>query len=94
MKQAHLLLLALVVSTPILAQSQALQLPSPPSMSSIDPNARLTKEQLQAVMPPLAAHFDEIDTTHRGYVTPAQIQQFLAKQVPQPPSQFPPKLPS
>ncbi|MGT2477255.1 EF-hand domain-containing protein [Paraburkholderia terrae] len=94
MKRIHLLLLALVVTTPVFAQGQAPQLPSPPSMSSIDPNARLTKEQLQALMPPLAAHFDEIDTTRRGYVTSAQIQQFLAKQVLQPPSQFPPKLPS
>ena len=77
-----------------MAQSQTQQLPSPASVPNIDPNTSLTKEQLQAVVPPLAAHFDEIDTTCQGYVTTAQIQQYLVKQVPQSPSQSAPKLSS
>lgn len=95
MKQIHLLMSALLATAPVFAQSQALQLPTPPSLPNNDPNAKLTKAQLQVLMPPLAEHFDRIDTAHQGYVTPAQIQQYLAKQMPQQqPSQFPPKIPS
>ncbi|CAL8480778.1 EF-hand domain-containing protein [Caballeronia sp. S22] len=95
MKQINLLMLAVLTTVPVFAQSQALQLPTPPSLPNNDPNAKLTKEQLRVLMPPLAEHFDQIDTAHQGYVTPAQIQQYLGKQMPQqPPSQFPPKIPS
>lgn len=94
MKRIYLTMLGLILATPVFAQSQTQQLPAPPTLPSVNPNAKVTKEQLQAIAPPLAAHFDEIDTKHLGYVTPLQIQQFLAKQAPQLPSQIPTSLPS
>ena len=91
MKRIYMAMLGLLVATHVFAQSEVSQPPAPPALPTIDPNAKLTKAQLQSTMPPLAAHFDEIDTNHQGYVTPQQIQQFLSKRAPKLPS--PPQLP-
>jgi len=95
MKRIFMAMLGLLVATHVFAQSEVQQQPAIPAFLNIDPNAKLTKEQLQTIMPPLAAHFDEIDTNDQGYVTPQQIQQFLSKRAPKLPSppQFPPRFP-
>jgi hypothetical protein len=88
MKQIYLAVLGLCAAAPVLAQT-GMQLPALPPLD----NVRLTREQLQTLMPPLAAHFDEIDSVHQGYVTGQQIQQYVSKHPPQPTSpsgQLPP----
>jgi hypothetical protein len=40
-------------------------------------DGKLTREQAQAGMPRVAQHFDEIDTQHAGFVTLAQIEDFM-----------------
>ncbi|WP_028227990.1 EF-hand domain-containing protein [Paraburkholderia ferrariae] len=40
-------------------------------------DGRLTRAQAQAGMPMVARHFDEIDTQQQGYVTLAQIEDFM-----------------
>jgi hypothetical protein len=90
MKQIYLAVLGLCAAAPVLAQT-GMQLPALPPLD----NVRLTREQLQTLMPPLAVHFDEIDSGHQGYVTGQQIQQYVSKHPPQPPSsssQLPPPL--
>jgi Ca2+-binding EF-hand superfamily protein len=42
-------------------------------------DGKLTREEAQAGMPRLAAKFDQIDATHQGYITLAQLEQFAAK---------------
>ncbi|WP_341318407.1 EF-hand domain-containing protein [Paraburkholderia sp. IMGN_8] len=91
MKQIHFAMFGFLISTSAFAQSSV-----PPQLASAaaatgGSTIKLTKEQVQAAMPPLAAHFDEIDTNHLGYVTPAQIQQYVSNHPPQlpPPPSFP-----
>ncbi|WP_322042015.1 EF-hand domain-containing protein [Paraburkholderia sp. J67] len=43
-------------------------------------DGKLTREQAQAGMPRVAQHFDAIDTQHAGYVTLAQIEDFMRQQ--------------
>lgn len=43
-------------------------------------DGKLTKDQAAAGMPRVAQHFDEIDTQKAGYVTLAQIEQFMMSQ--------------
>lgn len=40
-------------------------------------DGKLTREQAQAGMPMVAQHFDEIDTQKAGFVTLAQIEDFM-----------------
>ncbi|QGZ63249.1 EF-hand domain-containing protein [Paraburkholderia acidisoli] len=40
-------------------------------------DGKLTRDQAQAGMPRVAQHFDEIDTQHAGFVTLAQIEDFM-----------------
>jgi hypothetical protein len=40
-------------------------------------DGKLTREQAQAGMPMVAQHFDAIDTQHAGFVTLAQIEDFM-----------------
>ena len=40
-------------------------------------DGRLTREQAQAGMPMVAQHFDEIDAQQAGFVTLAQIEDFM-----------------
>lgn len=40
-------------------------------------DGKLTREQAQTGMPRVAQHFDEIDTQHAGFVTLAQIEDFM-----------------
>lgn len=40
-------------------------------------DGKLTREQAQAGMPRVAQHFDEIDTQKAGFVTLAQIEDFM-----------------
>ncbi|HTR07072.1 MAG TPA: EF-hand domain-containing protein [Paraburkholderia sp.] len=40
-------------------------------------DGKLTREQAQAGMPMVAQHFDEIDTQNSGFVTLAQIEDFM-----------------
>ncbi|MCP3721181.1 EF-hand domain-containing protein [Paraburkholderia sp. CNPSo 3281] len=40
-------------------------------------DGKLTREQAQAGMPKVAQHFDEIDTQKAGFVTLAQIEDFM-----------------
>jgi hypothetical protein len=40
-------------------------------------DGKLTREQAQAGMPMVAQHFDAIDSQHAGYVTLAQIEDFM-----------------
>jgi hypothetical protein len=40
-------------------------------------DGKLTREQAQAGMPRVAQHFDQIDTQKQGYVTLAQIEDFM-----------------
>jgi hypothetical protein len=40
-------------------------------------DGKLTRDQAAASMPMLASHFDEIDTQRAGFVTLAQIEDFM-----------------
>jgi hypothetical protein len=40
-------------------------------------DGKLTREQAQAGMPKVAQHFDEIDSQKAGFVTLAQIEDFM-----------------
>jgi len=40
-------------------------------------DGKLTREQAQAGMPMVAQHFDEIDTQKAGFVTLAQIEDYM-----------------
>ncbi|AFT89318.1 hypothetical protein [Paraburkholderia phenoliruptrix] len=40
-------------------------------------DGKLTREQAAAGMPMVASHFDEIDTQKTGYVTLAQIENYM-----------------
>jgi len=42
-------------------------------------DGKLTRAQAQTGMPRVAQHFDEIDAQKQGYVTLAQIEQFMAQ---------------
>lgn len=42
-------------------------------------DGKLTREQAQAGMPRVAQHFDEIDTQKQGFITLAQIENFMAQ---------------
>jgi Ca2+-binding EF-hand superfamily protein len=42
-------------------------------------DGKLTLAQAQTGMPRVAQHFNEIDTQKQGYVTLAQIEQFMAQ---------------
>ncbi|RWA51228.1 hypothetical protein AU476_24290 [Cupriavidus sp. UYMSc13B] len=73
------------------AQSSVAPQPGSAAATSGGP-VRITKEHLQAAMPPLAAHFDEIDTNHQAHVMPVPIQQYVSKHQAQMPP--PPQMPS
>lgn len=70
----------ILAAAPIFAQSTI-----PPKLEArfaaadVDHDGKLTKAEAQAGMPLLAEHFDEIDSTHQGYVTLAQIEQYVAQ---------------
>ncbi|RKP45564.1 EF-hand domain-containing protein [Trinickia fusca] len=42
-------------------------------------DGKLTLAEAQAGMPHVAKYFDQIDATHKGYVTVADIEQFFAQ---------------
>jgi hypothetical protein len=44
-------------------------------------DGKLTRAQAQAGMPKVAQHFDEIDTQQQGYVTLAQIEDFMRQKM-------------
>jgi hypothetical protein len=44
-------------------------------------DGKLTRAQAQAGMPMVAQHFDEIDTQQQGYVTLAQIEDFMRQKM-------------
>jgi hypothetical protein len=92
MKRLSLAALGILTTTLAFAQTTPPPQLASQTTASGSANVRFTREQLQAIMPPLAAHFDEIDTTHQGYVTPEQVQQYVSKHPPQIPT--PPQLPS
>jgi len=43
-------------------------------------DGKLSRDEAKAGMPRVYKHFDEIDTTKKGYVTKEEIAVFLAKQ--------------
>ena len=56
------------------------QLQSRFSTANTTHDGKLTKDQAATGMPRVAQHFDEIDTQKLGYVTLAQIEQFMMSQ--------------
>lgn len=44
-------------------------------------DGKLTRAQAQAGMPMVAQHFDEIDAQQQGYVTLAQIEDFMRQKM-------------
>ncbi|ALK32926.1 EF-hand domain-containing protein [Burkholderia plantarii] len=79
MKRLSIILVALVAASSAYAQSSMQQkLEQRFAAADADHDGKLTLAEAQAGMPRLAAHFDEIDTAHQGYVTLDQIEQFAA----------------
>lgn len=53
------------------------QLPTRFAQANTSGDGKLTRAQAQSGMPMVAQHFDEIDTQHNGYITLAQIEDFM-----------------
>lgn len=80
MKRALIILVTTLVVSPAFAQGNMQQmLETRFAAADVNHDGKLTREEAQAGMPRVAAHFDEIDTTHQGYVTLGQIEQFAAE---------------
>lgn len=47
------------------------------SAADANRDGKLTLAEAQAGMPRIAQHFDEIDTSHQGYITLDQIESFV-----------------
>lgn len=58
-------------------ERMAAQLQSRFAAANTTHDGKLTREQAQAGMPMVAQHFDDIDTQHAGFVTLAQIEDFM-----------------
>lgn len=48
--------------------------------ADVNGDGKLTRDEAQAKMPRIAAHFDEIDTAHTGTITLADIEGWLVRQ--------------
>ncbi|CAB3795805.1 hypothetical protein LMG27177_03968 [Paraburkholderia fynbosensis] len=80
MKRLFIILAAMFAVSSAFAQNSMQQmLEARFTAANATHDGKLTKEQAQAGMPRVAAYFDEIDTTHQGYVTLEQIEQFAAQ---------------
>ncbi|WP_144113451.1 EF-hand domain-containing protein [Paraburkholderia sp. BCC1886] len=80
MKRLSLLFAALLLAAPVFAQSTMQQkLEARFAAADADHDGKLTPAEAQTGMPRLYAHFDEIDTAHKGYVTLAEIEQYLVQ---------------
>lgn len=80
MKRIFLMLVAALMATSAFAQDARMQqLQSRFEAADANHDGKLTKAEAQAGMPLVAKHFDEIDATHKGYVTLDDITQFAAK---------------
>jgi hypothetical protein len=55
------------------------QLASRFAAADTDHDGKLTRSEAQAGMPRVASHFDQIDSSHLGYVTLEQIRQLAAQ---------------
>jgi hypothetical protein len=80
MKRIGLLLISLLIASAASAQTGMQQkLEARFASADVDHDGKLTKSEAQAGMPRVAAHFDEIDSAHAGYVTLDQIEQYVAQ---------------
>lgn len=70
----------LSVSACVFAQAgRAQKLEARFAAADLDHDGKLTRSEAQAGMPRVAAHFDQIDSAHLGYVTLEQIRQLAAQ---------------
>lgn len=70
----------ILAAAPVFAQNTMQQkLEARFAAADVNHDGKLTKAEAQAGMPRLAEHFDEIDSMHKGYVTLAQIEQYVAQ---------------
>jgi hypothetical protein len=71
----------LLFAAPVFAQNATMQQKVAARFAAADANhdGKLTLAEAQAGMPRIAAHFDEIDTAHAGYITEQQVEAFVAQ---------------
>ena len=92
MQRLSLLLAALAISAPVLAQDAPTTKPAHPDRAEMaakfaerfkaadkDGDGALTRAEAEAGMPRLARHFDEIDSAKSGRITQQQIGAFMAE---------------
>ena len=80
MKRIVLMLVAALLASPAFAQDARMQqLQSRFEAADTNHDGKLTKAEAQAGMPRVAKNFDQIDATHKGYVTLDDIAQYAAK---------------
>jgi hypothetical protein len=74
---------AATAGTPSERVRQALDIELPKRFAHADANhdGRLTRDEARGIMPRVYAHFDEIDTARRGYVTEKQIREAVETRV-------------
>ncbi|WP_042269914.1 EF-hand domain-containing protein [Paraburkholderia heleia] len=78
--RACIVLPGILAAAPIIAQSTiSLKLEARFAAADVDHDGKLTRAEAQAGLPLLAGYFDEIDSTRQGYVTLAQIEQYVAQ---------------
>ncbi|ACC71580.1 EF-hand domain-containing protein [Paraburkholderia phymatum] len=92
MKKLIAILALCIASTAAMAQTVPQPMPASPRMermmaqlqerfaaANTTHDGKLTLAQAQTGMPRVAQYFSEIDTQKQGYVTLAQIEQFMAQ---------------
>ncbi|OUL88757.1 hypothetical protein [Paraburkholderia hospita] len=92
MKKLIAILALCIASTGVMAQTAPQPMAGSPRMermmqqlqerfaaANTTQDGKLTLAQAQTGMPRVAQHFNEIDTQKQGYVTLAQIEQFMAQ---------------
>ncbi|MBP0591242.1 EF-hand domain-containing protein [Paraburkholderia sp. LEh10] len=92
MKKLIAILALCIASTGVMAQTAPQPMTASPRMermmeqlqerfaaANTTHDGKLTLAQAQAGMPHVAQYFNEIDTQKQGYVTLAQIEQFMAQ---------------
>ena len=92
MKKLIAILALCIASTGVMAQTAPQPMAGSPRMermiqqlqerfaaANTTHDGKLTLAQAQTGMPRVAQHFNEIDTQKQGYVTLAQIEQFMAQ---------------